>query len=503
MFNTIYQLIKYRNNLFYYFCQMSLKFKLLISLCFVASISQAQEKWSLQKCVQYALDNNISIKQQVIQADLSAVTFKQSKLSKIPSANFSNNEGYRFGKSQNPSTGILESQNFFQVGLQFQSSVELFNWFSKKNTILANEWSLQAAKAATDKLKNDIALTVANSYLQVLLAREQQQIADVQIKQSAAQLDIVNKQVKAGALPELNSVELQAQLANDSATYISARGSVDQAKYVLKSYMNLDAAAPFEIDEPPADQIPIEPIADLQPENVYALALANLPQQRVNEFNLKAAEKNSSAAKGALYPTISAYGSLSTNYGYFRSPTFAQILTGYGSSGLVVDNGAGGFLDVQRPIYTSGGKTGYITSDPLGTQFSNNFGQAFGISLSVPIFNGWQAKAAYERSKLNIKTLQYQQDLDNQTLKQDIYQAYNAAIVALEKFNSSATSVDAAQRTYDFALKRFNIGMLGTFELVTDQNNLFRAKLQYVLNQFDYVFKMKVLEFYKGQGIKL
>ncbi len=482
---------------------MLLKSILLISLCFVTALSHAQEKWTLQKCVQYALDNNISIKQQAIQADLSTITYKQSKLSQIPSANFSNNDGYRFGKSQNPSTGILESQNFFQVGLNFQSSVDIFNWFSKKNTILANEWSLQAAKASVDKLKNDIALTVANSYLQVLLAREQQEIADVQIKQSTSQLDIVNKQVKAGTLPELNAVELEAQLANDSATYISSKGNVEQAKYVLKAYMNLDAAAPFEIDEPSADEIPLEPIADLQPESVYALALANLPQQKVNDFNIKAAEKNSLAAKGALYPTISAYGSLGTNYGYFRSPVYQQIQSGYGSSGLVISDGMGGFIDVQRPLFTNGGKTGYITSDPLGTQFSNNFGQAIGISLSVPIFNGWQAKANYERSKLNIKTLEYQKDLDNQTLKQDIYQAYNAAIVALEKFNSSAKSVDAAQRTYDFALKRFDIGMLGTFELVTDQNNLFRAKLQYVLNQFDYVFKMKVLEFYKGRGIKL
>ncbi len=482
---------------------MSIKSILLISLCFTSAITRAQEKWSLQKCVQYALDNNISIKQQAIQADLSAITYKQSKLSKIPSANFSNNDGYRFGKSQNPSTGILESQNFFQIGLNFQSSVDIFNWFSKKNTILANEWSLQAARASVDKLKNDIALTVAKSYLQVLLARQQQEIANVQIQQSTSQLDIINKQVRAGALPELNAVELEAQLANDSANYISSKGNVEQAKYVLKAYMNLDAAAPFEIEEPSADKIPLEPIADLQPESVYALALANQPQQRVNDFNIKAAQKNSLAAKGALYPTISAYGSLGTNYGYFRSPVYQQIQSGYSSSGLVINDGMGGFIDVQRPLFTKGGKTGYITSDPLGTQFSNNFGQSIGIGLSVPIFNGWQAKAGYERSKLNIKTLEYQRDLDNQTLKQDIYQAYNSVVVALEKFNSSAKSIDAAQRTYNFALKRFNIGMLGTFELVTDQNNLFRAKLQYVLNQFDYVFKMKVLEFYKGQGIKL
>lgn len=482
---------------------MAKKLKLIISLCFIGIIVQAQEKWSLQKCVQYALDNNISIKQNEIQAKLTDITYQQSKLSLIPSANFSNNEGYRFGKSQNPSTGILENRNFFQIGLNLQSSVTIFNWFSKKNTTLANEWSLQAARAATDKLKNDIALTVANSYLQVLLAIDQQQIADVQVKQSVSQLEIVNKQVKAGALPELNAVELQAQLANDSANLISARGNVTQAKYVLKAYMNLDAAAPFEIEEPTADQIPLEPIADLQPENVYALALANQPQQKVNDYNLKAAQKNLLVAKGALYPTIGAYGSLSTNYGYFRSPTYAQIPHGYAPSGLVVSDGSGGFIDVQKPLFTNGGKNGYITSDPLGTQFSNNFGQAIGISLSIPIFNGWQSKANYQRSKLNIKTLEYQVQLDNQTLKQDIYQAYNAAIVALEKFNSSQTQVDAAQKSYDFATKRYNIGMLSTLELVTDQNNLFRAKLQYVSNQFDYVFKMKVLEFYKGLGIRL
>ncbi|HEV2833298.1 MAG TPA: TolC family protein [Hanamia sp.] len=476
---------------------------LCIPLLFLVLAAHSQEKWSLQKCVQYAMENNISIKQSAIQADLAGIAYKQSKLSQIPTANFSNNDGYRFGKSQNPSTGILENQNYFSIGLNFQSSVEIFNWFSKKNTILANQWSVEAAKAATDKLKDDIALTVANSYLQVLLAREQQSIADVQVKQSVSQLDIVKKQVNAGALPELNAVELEAQLANDSSNLITAIGNVTQAKYVLKAYMNLDAAEPFEIEEPPVDKIPLEPIGDLQPESVYALALANLPQQKMNDFNLKAAEKNSLAAKGALYPTISAFGSLGTNYGYFRTPTYAQVLSGYAPSGLVIPDGSGGFIDVQRPLFTNGGKNGYITSDPMGTQFSNNFGQQIGISLSVPIFNGWQGKANYQRSKLNIRTLEYQKDLDNQTLKQNIYQAYNAAIVAMEKFTSSLKAVQSAQKSYDFSLLRYNVGMMGTLELVTNQNNLFKAKLQYVLNQFDYVFKMKVLEFYKGQGLKL
>ncbi len=462
----------------------------------------AQQKWNLLQCVQYAMDSSISVKQSQVQELVAGINYKQSKLSKYPNANFSNNDGYRFGKSQNPSTGILESQNFFSVGLNFQTSVEIFNWYSKRNTILANQWEMQAAKAGTDKLKNDLALTVANAYLQILLAKAQVQIAEVQLSQSAIQSNTINKQVKAGALPELNSVELEAQVARDSANLISAKGNVEQTKLVLKSIMNLDAAVPFEIEDAGADKIVVEKISDLQPEYVYSLALKNLPEQRINDYRIKAAEKNSLAAKGALYPTISGYGSLGSNYGYFRTPTFSQVFSGYQPSGLVINNGTGGFTDVQRPVFTQGAKSGFFTSDKLSTQLNDNFGQSIGINISVPIFNGWSARAGYARSKLNIATLVLQKELDDKTIKQDIYQAYNSAVVALEKFSSSKKSVDAAQKSFDYATKRFNIGMLSTLELTTNQNNLFRAKLEYVLNEFDYLFKMKVLEYYKGAGLK-
>lgn len=481
------------------------KFTTLLFLFFITISATAQKKWTLQECVQYAMDHNISIKQSGLQGSLSAITYKASKLSQIPSLNFSNSDGYRFGKSQDPSTGILENQNFFSVGLNLQTSAEIFNWFSKKNTILANQWSLEAAKASTEKLKNDIGLNVANSYLQILLAIEQEKIAEVQVKQSRTQLNIVNLQVAAGSLPELNAVEIEAQLANDTSNLITAKGNVTQAKLVLMSYMNIDAADSFEIAEPPINKIPIEPIGDLQPDDVYASALKFLPQQRMDVFNVNAAEKNMLAAKGVLYPTISAFGSLGTNYGYSRTPYYTKIPNGYQPSGLVVTDGMGNILggyNVEEPAFINGKKE-YITSPGFGTQANDNFGQTIGLSISVPIFNGWQAKANYQRSKINTQNMEYQKDLDNQTLKQDIYQAYNAAVVARETFASSAKAVESAQKTYDFSLLRYKVGMLGTLELITNQNSLFKAKLQYIINQFDYIFKMKVLEYYKGQGLKL
>lgn len=477
-----------------------MRYIFLALICLVISTAaHAQQKWTLPMCIEYAMANNITIKQTDLQTEIAALTLKQSKLDQIPSLNFSMGSAYNRG-GQDPTTFALSTQSFISANPQLQSSGEIFNFFSKKNTIAANEWELLATKANTDKLRNDIALTVANLYLQILLGMEQEKIAGIQLEQSQAQLINTRKLVDAGSLPELNAAELEAQVARDSATVIAAKGSVIQNKLSLKAYMALDAAAPFEVDAPPVDRIPIEKIADLQPEYVYTVAMTNMPQQRFNDYKIKAAQKSSAAAKGNLYPTISAFGSLGSRYAnYFNIPRYQPELA---PTGLKADAGGGVYYDVLG-IQNSQTRIGTYKSDAFYTQLNRYFNQSIGLNLSVPIFNGYVARTNYKRSKINIRSQQLQKDLDNQTLKQDIYQAYNAAMIALEKYNAGKKAVETAERSYFFSQKRFEVGMLSTFELLTNQNNLFSAKLQNVLNQYDYVFKMKVLEFYKGQGLKL
>ena len=476
---------------------MRYKFYTLIAISIITGSANAQQKWSLLKCVEYAMANNISIKQTDLQSKTAGLQYRQSKLGQLPNLSFSGGSSYNSGRNQDPTSFSLITQSYLSANMQLQSSAEIFNWFSKRNTIAANQWELQAAKANTDKLKNDIALTVANSYLQILLAMEQEKIARIQLQQSQAQLSNTRKLVDAGALPELNAAELEAQVARDSSTVISAKGNVAQNILTLKAYMALDAATAFEIDTPPVDKIPVEKIADLQPEAVYALAIANMPQQKANDFKLKAAQKNAAAAKGNLYPTISAFGSLGSGFN-----SRAQEITGSSpvNAPLGKVNVSGTNYDVfplQPFTNYSYGKTAFFP------QLNQNFRQSIGLSLSVPIFNGYNARTNYERSRINIQNQQLQKQLDDQSLKQNIYQAYNASVVALEKYNAGKKTMEAAERTYNFAQKRYEVGMLSTFDLITSQNNLFRAKLENALNQYDYVFKMKVLEFYKGQGIKL
>jgi outer membrane protein len=480
-----------------YFCCMRYKIYTLSILFAIGMKVSAQQKWDLRRCIDYALANNISIKQTDLQARLAALQLKQSKLGMYPRASFSTSSSFNNGRNQDPTTFSLITQSYLSANTQLQTSAEIFNWYSKRNTIAANEWEFHAAMAGSEKLRNDIALTIANAYLQILLAAEQEKIAGVQLQQSQTQLINTRKLVKAGSLPELNAAELEAQVARDSATLISAKGSTTQGLLNLKAYMALDAAAAFEVDVPPVEKIPVEDIADLQPDAVYASAIANLPQQKVNDYKLKAAEKNSMAARGALYPTLSAFGSLGSRFNSRSEEIIGSTLI---NPAIGKVNVSGTDYNVFRvnpfPDYT-------YRKQPFFSQMNQNFNQGIGLNLSVPIFNGGNLRTSYERSKVNIENLKLQQQLDNQKTKQDIYLAYNSALVALEKFNAGKKSVEAAERSYAFAQKRYAVGMLTTLELVTNQNNLFRAKLENALNQFDYVFKMKVLEFYKGKGLKL
>jgi len=164
----------------------------------------------------------------------------------------------------------------------------------------------------------------------------------------------------------------------------------------------------------------------------------------------------------------------------------------------------GVYYDVEQPTVKDGTTVAQIIrSDAFGSQFKNNFGQNIGIGLNVPIFNGRSARTGWERSKLTIKNLQLTKEQSDQQLKQDIYKAYTDATASIQKFYANKKAVDASQKAYDFAKKRYDLGLLSTYELLNTQNALQTAKTQLVYSQFDYVFKLKLLEFYKGQGLKL
>lgn len=463
----------------------------------LVSNAQVAEKWGLRKCVEYALEHNISIRQADVQSRIVALTYEQSKLSQYPSLGLQNSTGYQFGRSIDPSTNEFTNERILFANHSLNVNLDLFNWFSKKNTIAANRLQADAYVEGVEKARNDIALNVANAFLQIVLNSEQTKISDVQVKQSLEQVNMIRKQVDAGALPELNLAEMETQLATDSATLITANSNYALSVLQLKALLNIDADAPFDVELPPVEMIPVEPLSELDPAAVYQLATANMPQQKINDLNLQAAIRNAAAAKGNMFPSLSLFGGFDSRYSNAQRLFPGNFVNTVVPIGFVDVNGTSYVVNTQNEMPTTFTKNTYFR------QLNNNFSQAIGLSLNIPIFNGGMARTNWKKAKLNVQSVELQKELDSKTLKQDIYQAHANAVASLQTFNAQRKSVETAQKAYDFAKKRFDVGLLNTIDLITNQNNLFRARINMVSAQADYVFKMKLLEFYRGQGLKL
>ncbi|HUP13784.1 MAG TPA: TolC family protein, partial [Niastella sp.] len=325
-----------------------------------------------------------------------------------------------------------------------------------------------------------------------------------QMQQTLSQLGVVQKKVDAGAAPDLDALTLKGQYATDSSNYITAKATADQNLLQLKQVLNIDAGQPFDITEPPVEQIPVEPILQLQPETVFQIAIQNQPAQKANLLRLKSLEAALRASRAAMYPTISVGGSLGTNFSSADKKVTGVTVTGFKANGDMVTV-AGTNYAVLSPdgFATQSKKTFSERWDGWGLQMNNNFRQSLGFSISVPINSSGNARFNYQRSKLDLKNAELTRSLADQTLKNDIYKAYYNASAALEKFNASRFTYEITQKAFEYAKKRNDLGLLNSYDYLISQNNMNRAQYDMLSAQFDYVFKMKVLEFYKGQGIKL
>jgi outer membrane protein len=438
------------------------------------------------------------VKQADIQARIADLNLKQSKLMQVPTANISGNAGVNAGRSIDPTTNLFTNTQLFSTGFSLTSAVTIFNFFSVRNNIEGNKLDNEAARANIDKIRNDIALNVATAYLMVLVSEEQENIAKLAVQLTLQNFDNTKKRVETGVLPELNLAELEAQLALDSSNLITASNTVKQNILQLKAILNVDAGERFVVETPPVSKIPVLSLDELQPEYVYAEAVKNLPQQKVNDLRIKAAEKYLTSARGQMYPTFSLFAGLGTNYANNKIPNVLRVPTGTLDTTGAKANVNGTLYDVVTPGFKNIVTT---STTPFGTQLSDNFRQNIGIQVNIPLFNSGQARTNWEKSKLNVNSLQLQKDLDLIILKQDIYTAYNDASTAIQKYHAGIKGVQTAEKAYTFAQKRYDVGLLPTIDLLTNQNNLNRARVQLAQAEVDYVFRLKLLEFYKGKGI--
>lgn len=438
-----------------------------VFLLLISFAGFSQQTWDLEKCVNYALEHNISVRQADVQARLSALQLKQSQAMRIPTLSFNSQAGENFGRFINPTTNTFSTTKTFSQTYSAQSGITLFNFFNVQNSVKSAKAQNDADNADIERAKSDVVLNVAAAYLQYLQSLEQVNIAAGQIDLTEKQLDLTKKQVAAGSVPELNAAQLESQLSTDSSTLITNQSTMEQDKLQLLALLDISADSAFEVSLPDAESIPLQPLSDLQPQDVYTIALGNQYQQKVDSLKILSTEYAAKSAKSQMYPTIQAFGSVSSNYANSYKDIYGNVL-------------------------------------PYGKQlFNANLSEFLGISLNVPIFSNRQLRTAYQKAKENVASAKLQQELNDQTLQQNVYKAYSNAKAGIESYNSNTKAEQYAQYAYDLAQKRYDIGMLSASDYLVAANNLYTAKVNRAAAHYDYIFRLKVLEFYKYNHVDI
>ncbi len=468
---------------------------LALLLSFSTLSAQAQDTWSLERCIQYAKDNNITVKQAQASVRTAMLSEKQAKAARLPNVSANANLGKQYGRTIDPTTNQFSTVGVGFNSLGLDAGVNIFSGGLINHSIKQTGWDLLAARADAEQLVNNLGLQIASAYLGILLGEEQLENAQKRISQTQEQLNTTLKLIEAGTLPMADKYNILAQLAQGEQAAVQARNSVELSFLNLKQLLQLEPDFDLQIERP---DVPIP--ADANPDAlalspVYQTAVGTQASIRAADFRVKSAQEGIAMAKSAYYPTISAFASLSSSYSsqartkgnYIRTDTVITTL-------LVNDQSVdiGQFFDLYDYPKT-----------PYFTQIDQNFGQGFGLSINIPIYQNGRTRLSVERARLGVLTSQMQQIQTQQTLKNDIQTAIANARAARLTLDAAQKTFDATDIAYQNTVKRHTLGTINTLDLTTARNNRDIAENDRTVAKYDYVFKLKILDFYLGKPLTM
>jgi outer membrane protein len=446
-----------------------------------------QSAWTLQQCVDYALKNNILLKQSELNTMMNKNNATQSKASILPSINAGAAHTYNFGRTIDRYTNTFANTQVLSQNFYVSSNVVLWSGLAQYNNIKANEYNYLASAENLKQQQNDLALNVATAYINVIYTEELFAISKNQFEITKLQLDRTQKLADAGPLAKSAVYDLKAQLANEEVNVTNADNNYQIAFLTLRQLMNLDSAS-FKIVKPEIEVLS-ENLLGNSVQNICETALKTQPSIKSAEYTVLMAERSLAASRGRVSPTLSFNASMGTGYsgldktiaGYnFVTDTLAMV----GTTPLTYDR--------QDPI---------LKDKPFADQLSDNVNKSIGFTLSVPIFNGLQTYTSVKNAKLNALNAKYGQDLAEQNLYKTIAQAYANARAALNRYVASKASVEASEQSFNFTQQKFNVGAIPAFDFNEAKSRLMNAQSTLVQSKYDYIFKLKVLDYYQGKPL--
>lgn len=426
-----------------------------------AQTEQAAQAWSLRQCISYALEHNITVKQQDVTRQQREIDLSTAKNSRLPDLNGSASQNWSFGRgltSENTYSNTNTSSTSFSLG----TSVPLFSGLKIPRTIELNKLNLEAATADMEKARNDISVQVAQAYVQILYDMEMCDVAQRQISIDSLQVVRLKEMYRNGKASGVDVAQQEATLAQSRLTYTQADNDCRLAVLALTQLLELPSPEGFAIIRPDAGVIdPSAGAVPPSPDEIYQEAITFKPEIKAELYRLKGSEMNIKIAQSALLPTLSLNAGLGSNY--------------YKTSGF--------------------------DAESFGRQLRNSFSQYIGLSLNVPIFNRFATRNSIRSAKLQRETQQLQLDNVKKTLYKEIQQAYYNTIAARAKYESSMEASRSNKAAFDLMSAKYEYGKANITEFNEAKNNWLKAESDLVIAKYEYVYDTSLIDFYRGKEL--
>tara|TARA_B100001059_G_scaffold113916_3_gene114128 strand:- start:2032 stop:3396 length:1365 start_codon:yes stop_codon:yes gene_type:complete len=448
----------------------------LFFLCFVLSASAifGQKTWSLEDCLRYAQDNNMTIKKAYLNIEISKQNYFQSKMALLPNLNGNVSDNTNFGRNIDPVTNQINIDRVRNNNFSLSSSVTLFNGFQNINSIRKSNFDYLSSKYDAEKIANDISVNIVTAYLQLLYNSDLVEVNEQKVSISELQVERISKMVEVGSLPKGDLLNTESQKAQEELQLINAQNQRDIAKLNLMQLLDLPVSESFAIAQ--LDVEVDENYNSLANDAIYSLAVESLPEVKSAETKLKSSERSLAISQGIRSPRLSMSASVGTAYS-----DASKRLAPYDSLALPL-----------TPVYED---------YPFQDQFDDNVNQSISLSLSIPIFNNWQANASVSKAKIGVLQAEYGLQEAKNNLRKTIEQAQNDALSAQKKYIASKKSVEYQQESFQYTQDKYDLQLLNSYDYNNAKNTLFRAETDLLQSKYDYLFKTKMLDFYMGKPL--
>lgn len=472
-----------------------MKKSIIIVLLLFGVLAQAQnKKWTLKECVEYALENNISVKQSALDVELADVDKLLAKGNFIPTLSAGAGISENTGLSFNPLTNNAQTTTFLSATGRISVGYTLFDGLRNFRQLQRADISKLASQYRLDKMKDDISLFVANNYLQVILNKANLEVFKSQNEVTQEQITRTQQLVDAGALPRGDLLEIKAIDASEQQSIINAENSIQISLISLAQLLLIKDYENFDIEDEGYDIVD-DGISDKSISEILSKAKETRSEIKIAEQNVELAKKDLQIAKSANYPTLSAFFGYDTRY--TNATSFTQQIDqdnpiSFQQIGTVEATGQAVIGEFPNTIAVQRG------ADPFIDQLSQNDGIAYGLQLNIPILNGFSTKGNIQRNKVNLERSKFQLEQTELDLESTVYQAYVDAKGSLKSYEAAKIAVESQQLAYDYAKERYDVGLTNAFDFSQSKLRFDNANIELNRAKYDYIFKLKVLELYFG-----